>query len=131
MKARILTTAALVAVFAGTLPAVDPALLNLVMPDAKVLAGVNVLSAKSSPFGHYILGQFATNANFAMATTQVGFDPTKDLIEVLTASNAVQGSPGGLAMATGTFNVSAITTAAVTQGHVVTETYHGVNLLED
>ncbi len=131
MKARILTTTTLVILFAGTLPAADPNLLNLVMPDAKVVAGVNVLSAKSSPFGQYVLSQFAGNANFAMVTTQVGFDPTKDLNEVLTASNGDKASPSGLAMATGTFNVSAITTAAVTQGNVVTETYNGVSLLED
>ncbi|HWC99619.1 MAG TPA: hypothetical protein VG456_22820 [Candidatus Sulfopaludibacter sp.] len=133
MKARILTTLTLVAVSTGTLPAVDQNLLNLVMPDAKVVAGVNVLSAKTSPFGQYVLSQFAGNANFAMVTTKVGFDPSKDLIEVLTATTAVKDAPTGLAMATGTFNVSAITTAAVSQtdGNVVTETYKGVNLLED
>ena len=130
MKARIFHTATLVAVFAGTLPAVDQNLLNLVMPDAKVVAGVNVLSAESSPFGQYVLSQFAGNANFAVAIAQLGFDPTKDLNEVLTASNGVKGSPSGLAMATGTFNVSAITTAAVT-GNAVTETYNGVTLIED
>ena len=44
MNARFLTTATLTALFAGLLPATaaDPQLLNLVMPDAKVLAGVNV-----------------------------------------------------------------------------------------
>src|SRR5579863_971590 len=130
MKARILNTATLVAVFAGTLPAVDQNLLNLVMPDAKVVAGVNVLTAENSPFGQYVISQFAGNANFTVAVTQMGFDPTKDVNEVLTASNGVKGSPSGLAMATGTFNVSAITTAAVT-GNVVTETYNGINLLED
>ncbi len=130
MKARLFTTTALAAVFAGSLPAVDQNLLNLVMPDAKVIAGVNVLTAKNSPFGQYVLSQFAGNANFNMATTQFGFDPTKDVNEVLTASNGVKGSPSGLAMATGTFNVSAITTAAVT-GNAVTETYNGVTLLED
>ena len=42
MNARFLTTATLVGVIAGLLPAkaADPQLLNLVMPDAKVLAGV-------------------------------------------------------------------------------------------
>jgi hypothetical protein len=131
MKARIFTTLTLVAISTGTLPAVDQNLLNLVMPDAQVVAGVNVLSAKSSPFGQYVMSQFAGNANFAMVTTKVGFDPTKDLIEVLTATTANKTTPSGLAMATGTFNVSSITTAAVSEGHVVTETYRGVNLLED
>lgn len=130
MKARILTTATLVIAFAGTLPAVDQNLLNLLMPDAAVVAGVNVLSAKSSPFGQYVLSQFTGNANFAVATTQLGFDPTKDVIEVLTASNGSRTTHSGLAMATGTFNVSAITTAATTAG-AASETYKGVNLLED
>lgn len=130
MKARILTTTTLIAIFAGSLPAVDQNLLNLVMPDAKVVAGVNVLSAKNSPFGQSVLSQFSSNQDFTMFTTQVGFDPTQDLIEVLTASNADTTNHGGLAMATGTFNVSSITTAAVTHG-TITETYNGVNLLED
>lgn len=130
MKAQILTTTTLLTIFAGTLPAVDQNLLNLVMPDAKVVAGVNVLSAKSSSFGQSVLSQFSSNQNFIMFTTQVGFDPTKDLIEVLTASNADTTNHTGLAMATGTFNVSAITTAAVTHG-TVTETYKGLTLLED
>lgn len=130
MKARILTTSTLVVVFAGTLPAVDQNLLNLVMPDAQVLAGVNVLSAKNSPFGQYVLSQFAGNADFKLATTKFGFDPTQDVNEVLTASNGVKNAHSGLAMATGTFNVSAITTAAMTAGSA-TETYKGVTLLED
>jgi hypothetical protein len=130
MKARMLTTATLVTVFAGTLPAANQNLLNLVMPDATVIAGVNVLTAENSPFGQYVLSQFAGNSNFTVATTQLGFDPTKDVTEVLTASNGVKGSHSGLAMATGTFNVSAITTAAVTGG-ATSETYNGVPLIED
>ncbi len=130
MKARILTTATLVTVFAGTLPAANQNLLNLVMPDATVIAGINVLTAENSPFGQYVLSQFVGNSNFTVATTKLGFDPTKDVTEVLTASNGMKGSHSGLAMATGTFNVSAITTAAVTGG-ASSETYKGVPLLED
>ena len=130
MNARLLTAATLAAAFAGKLPAVDQSLLNLVMPDAKIVAGVNVLSAENSPFGKYVISQFASNPNFALATTQVGFDPTKDVTEVLTASNGVKDSPSGLAMATGTFNVSAITTAAMA-GNAASEVYKNVTLLED
>jgi hypothetical protein len=129
MKAQTLAAAALAAVFAGNLPAADPTLLNLVMPDAKVLAGVNVAQAKTSPFGQYILGQISdAHGGFNVAVAQLGFDPRQDLIEVLSASNGV--APSGLVMATGTFNVSAITTAAVTGG-AAQETYNGVTILED
>ena len=54
MKTQFLTTATLLAVFSGALPAADPRLLKLVMPDAKVLADVNVDQAKASPFGQYV-----------------------------------------------------------------------------
>ena len=57
MKASIFAAAPLTIVFAGLLPAADPQLLNLVMPDAKMLADVNVDQAKASPFGQFVLAQ--------------------------------------------------------------------------
>ena len=59
MKAQILT-ATLFTAFSGALSAADPQLLNLVMPDAKVLAGVNVEQAKGTQFGQYVLNQLQT-----------------------------------------------------------------------
>lgn len=131
MKARILTTATLAAVFAGALPAVDPQLLGLVMPDAKVLAGVNVVSAKNSPFGQYVLSQMApNNQELQRMAALTGFDPRQDLIELLAASNAAPGAHAGLALATGTFNTSAIMAAATMAG-ATTQTYKGVNIIID
>lgn len=131
MKARILTTATLATVFAGVLPAVDQRLLGLVMPDAKVLAGVNVVSAKNSPFGQYVLGQLApNNQELQRMAALTGFDPTQDLIELLAASNATPGAHAGLALATGTFNTSAIMAAATLAG-ATTQTYNGVNIIVD
>ena len=59
MNARILTTATLFATMAGvsTAKAADSQMLSLVMPDAKVISGVNVDSAKSSTFGIYLMAQ--------------------------------------------------------------------------
>ena len=57
MKPPTLTVATLIAVFAGLAPAADPQLVNLVMPDAQVLAGINVDQAKTTPFGQYLLSQ--------------------------------------------------------------------------
>jgi len=39
----------------NALAAVDPGLLNLVMPDAKFLAGVRVDQSEASPFGQFLL----------------------------------------------------------------------------
>jgi hypothetical protein len=131
MTARILLTATLATSFAGVLPAVDPHLLGLVMPDAKVLAGVNVVSAKNSPFGQYVLNQLAPKEEeFQKLAVLTGFDPRTDLIELLAASNGMANSNTGLALATGTFNTSAITTAVTQHGGVV-EQYHGALLVAD
>ena len=47
----------LAAAITATLQAADPALLILVMPDATVLAGINVQKAKTTPFGQFLLTQ--------------------------------------------------------------------------
>ena len=98
MNLPILNAATLAAICAGLLPAADPGLLNLVMPDAKVLAGVNVDQAKTTPFGVYVLGQIQAQAaqHLQQISTLTGFDPTRDLHEILIASSGV---PGGKSVA--------------------------------
>ena len=128
MTPRILASATLLTVFCGAAPAVDPQLLSLAMPDAVAMADVNVVTAKASPFGQYVVGQIASASQFAAFTAQVGFDPTQDLNEILVANN---GTPKtGLVLASGTFNVSAISTAAAQAG-TASEIYNGVTILED
>jgi len=117
-----------VLLFAGLLPAADPLLMNLLMPDAKVVAGVNVEQAKNSPFGQFLLLR-APNGDqgFAKLTAATGFDPRRDLNEVLMAT---MGQPGqqGLVLARGAFDSERILTAATAAGHTV-EAYNGVNIL--
>ena len=47
---KVLLSATLLAGFSGVLSAADPQLLNLLMPDAKVIAGINVEQAKGTQF---------------------------------------------------------------------------------
>ena len=130
MKAQILT-ATLFTAFSGVLPAADPTLLNLVMPDAKVLAGVNVQQAKGTQFGQYILNELQTHdAEMQKLVTLTGFDPRRDVSELLVASDGAPGSKSGLALAKGTFNVAMITAAATMAG-VTTEVYGGFTILEE
>jgi len=130
MKAQILT-ATLITAFSGSLSAADPQLLNLVMPDAKVLAGVNVQQAKGTQFGQWVLNQMQTqDAQLQQLVTLTGFDPRRDVNELLVASDGTPGSKTGLALAKGTFNVAMITAAATVAG-VVTEAYGGFTILED
>lgn len=133
MNARIISTATLAIAFTAVLPAkaADPQLLNLVMPDAVVLAGVNVDSAKTSPFGQYVLSQLQSNdQDMQKLIALTGFDPTRDVSELLAASN---GTPNtGLLLARGSFDAVKITAAALAGGGS-TETYGtvGVTIIED
>ena len=130
MKSQILT-ATLLTAFSGTLSAANPQLLNLVMPDAKVLAGVNVDQAKGTQFGQWVLNQLQTqDAQMQKLVTLTGFDPRRDVSELLVASDGVAGSQTGLALAKGAFDVAKITAAATVAG-VVTEVYNGVTILEE
>jgi hypothetical protein len=130
MKAQILT-ATLFTAFSGVLSAADPQLLNLVMPDAKVLAGVNVEQAMGTQFGQFVLNQMQTqDTELQKLVTMTGFDPRRDVRELLVASDGVPQGKTGLALAKGTFDGSMITAAATLAG-VITEVYGGVTILEE
>ena len=133
MNARFLTTATLATVFAGLLPAkaADPQLLNLVMPDAKVLAGVNVDQAKTSPFGQYVLSQMQLqDTHLTELTALTGFDPTRDVHELLVASSGGANQQTGLALARGNFDPARINALRLTKG-AASEIYNGVTIIED
>jgi tellurite resistance protein len=132
MKAQILTTATLLTFFAGALSAADQRLLNLVMPDATVLAGVNVAQAKATPFGQYVLTTLLQSQaqQLQQFATLTGFDPRRDVNELLFASNSSAGNKTGLAMALGAFDPTKIAAAAQLAGGGV-ETYGGVSIIED
>jgi len=128
MKAQILT-ATLLTAFSGALSAADPQLLNLVMPDAKVLAGVNVEQAKGTQFGQYVLNQLQTeDKHMQELVALTGFDPRRDVRELLVASDGVPEGKTGLALAKGNFDVAKITAAATLHG-VTGEVYKGITIL--
>ena len=111
--------------------AADPTLLQMVMPDSQVVAGLEVTQAKSSLFGQYVLSHLSVNdTKFEQFTSQTGFDPTHDVSEIVIASNWKPNTPDNrwLVLAHGTFNVTKITAAAQANGSV-SGLYQGVNLL--
>jgi len=110
----------------------DPELLKLAMPDAKVLAGVNVDQAKTSPFGQYVLAQMQLHdAHLTEVTTATGFDPTRDVHELLVASNGGTTQHSGLVVARGNFDPSRINALVLSKAEAVSETYKGVTIVED
>lgn len=136
MTARFVTTATLFTAFAGlmTARAADSQMLGLVMPDAKVLAGVNVDQAKGTPFGLYLLNQVqSNNTQLQQLITLTGFDPTRDVHELLAASNSTATGAtalGGLALARGNFDIAKITELAKSKGAIL-EAHGSVTIIED
>jgi hypothetical protein len=128
MKLRMVCAAVIVLAAAGLVPAADQQLLGLLMPDAKVVAGLNVEQAKNSPFGQFLLSRIQSDdEGLQKLTTLTGFDPRRDLREVLMAS---VGQPGhkGLVVARGTFDAAKILDAARAAGHS-SESYKGIEIL--
>src|SRR6476469_7466580 len=124
MTAQLLS-ATLLTAFSGVLSAADPQLLNLVMPDAKILAGVNVEQARGTLFGQWVLNQIQSHdTEMQQLITLTGFDPRRVVREVLVASDGNPKGKTGLAMARGNFDVAKITAAAnMADKGVATEIY--------
>jgi len=128
MTLRAVYPALALLLFSGLLPAADQQLMNLLMPDAKVVAGVNVDQAKNSPFGQFMLSRMqAGEGGLGKLTGATGFDPRSDLREILMGT---VGQPGqkGLVLARGTFDATRIFEAARSAGQTV-ENYKGVDIL--
>src|SRR5579864_8401998 len=129
IKLRLLP--ALLALSLTSFAATDPNLLRLVMPDAKVVAGLQVTQTKKSAFGQFVLSHMQVEDDaFKKFMAQTGFDPRRDLSEIVMASNWEQATPQSrwLVVARGTFNRSAITTAALANGGATTN-FQGVDVL--
>ena len=108
---------------------VDPMLLNLVPPGAKFIDGIRIDSARSSPFGQYVLSQIgARDPGFQQFIESTGFDPTRDVSEILAAAAGTSSQPSLLVLARGSFDVAQITKAATSAGAVVSD-YKGIQLL--
>lgn len=72
----------------AVLPAADPGLLNLVGRDPRMVAGVDVVRARDSAFGQKVLGEFRDeDANFRKFLDATGFDPRRDMREILMVSD--------------------------------------------
>lgn len=133
---------------AAGLPAADQQLVNMLMPDAKVIAGINVDSARNSPFGTFLLSQIpATDPGFQKFVEASGFNPRTDLQEVLMATagghgaqtnaaaspetKALAAAKDGLIMARGNFNTDKIAALAKSDGKQNVQTYNGALLISD
>ncbi len=112
---------------------IDQGLLGLVPGNTQMLAGVQIDKGKASSFGQYLLLQAAKQeSEFQNLLDATGFDPRRDLQEVLIATwNTTRGATQlhpSLAIARGTFDVTRLKQAMITQGGRV-ETVNGIDVV--
>jgi hypothetical protein len=112
--------------------AVDPALLALVPPGAKLVSGIQLDQARSSEFGRYLLNRIdAEDDRFQQLTEATGFDPRRDLNELLFATSGPRSDktpPTFAVLARGSFDQNRIEAKAKAKGAMV-ESYQGVHLI--
>jgi len=111
--------------------AADPSLLQLVMPDAQVVAGLKVDSAKNSAFGQYVLTHLSVNdTKLQEFTAETGFDPRQDVSDIVIASNWKPNTPDNrwIVAAHGAFNTAKITGVAQANGGLLAP-YQGINIV--
>ncbi len=109
---------------AATAMAADSGLLKLLATDPAMLSGLNVEAARGSAFGQRVLAQMKTeDANFQKMIEATGFDPRKDLYEVLAASDGKT----GFVAARGNFQPAKLGALLVADG-AQTVLYQGVEI---
>jgi hypothetical protein len=110
---------ALAALAAGSALATDAALLGLIPPDAKVVAGIRVTQAIASPLGQFVLSHLPAGGDgFDKMVGATGFDPRHDVSEILIASSAPSNHNAGLIAVRGVFDPARIESAAAAHGSV-------------
>jgi hypothetical protein len=105
--------------------AVDPRLLSMVMPDAQAVSGIQADAVRSSPFGQYVISQVQLDSGLSQIMTSTGFDPRRDLHELVAAHSGAQ---SGLVIGRGIFQPALISSAAV-QGGAISTNYRGFAIL--
>ncbi len=124
-------------VIAVSVPAfakVDSGLLALVPSNAKIITGVDVSRAKTSPFGQYMLNKINTeDDDFQQMMQETGFDPRRDVQDFLFCSSRVSGESADSSfalMVRGSFDQARIKKTLLSKGAKV-QTYQDVEMLVD
>jgi hypothetical protein len=110
--------------------AADPQLMTMVMPDARIMAGMNATKARSSPFGLFVVSKVSLlGAQMQPLITATGFDPFQDVSEVLCATAADPSKPTGILLVRGNFNPDKIGAVVTGRSGVLVEPYDGSTLI--
>jgi hypothetical protein len=130
MKPAVLLAIPMILSAGAPSTAVDPALLDLMPPDAAVLFGMQVQSVLASPFGQYAVAQLPANNGMVQFAAATGLDYQHDLMEILGATPAPNGAKPrpSLVLARGNFQVSKFLALAAVTGSTLTY-YNGTQII--
>ncbi|MBI2686744.1 MAG: hypothetical protein HYX27_10545 [Acidobacteria bacterium] len=110
--------------------AADSALLNLVMPEARMVAGIDVERARDSFLGRKMLEQIDSgkDGEFAKFVAMTGFDPRRDLREIIFATpDTNTKNPPALIVVRGAFDTSKINGFLKVSGAAAAENLGGID----
>jgi hypothetical protein len=137
MQVRTISVASLYNVLTGVLlltplaGAADPALLDFIMPDARVVVGMDIAHMRSSPLNTSVTNSVqSANPELKKLMEAAGFDPMRDLQEILFASPGIGKNPPALLVARGSFDVAKLRAFAESAGSKITD-FGGVPILSD
>ena len=122
LKLRCFLPILTVVLVPSALSAADPGLLRLVMPDAKVIAGLQVNRTRDSAFGQFVLSRMQLDDEaFKKFVADTGFDPRRDVTELMIASNWESNTPQSrwMVLAKGVFDLGKIQQAAAGTGAAI------------
>lgn len=106
----------------------DSALLNLVMPEARMVAGMDVERARNSYLGKKMLESMdSKDSEFAKFVALTGFDPRRDLREVILASPDANSKNSPLILVRGVFDLGRINGFMKGAGVATSENIGGVD----
>ncbi len=133
MRPLLFVSAFALAGAVSALASVDTGLLALVPAGAKIIGAVDVTRARNSDFGQYLLAKAQTDdVHFQEMITETGFDPRRDLQNVLFATSgpAAGGQAESFAiLARGNFDQNKIKALAAAKTGAKIVTYGGVDMI--
>jgi hypothetical protein len=111
--------------------ALDPALIDFIMPDARLVVGVDIAQMRSSPLNASFTNSVqGANPELQKLMAAAGFDPMRDLQELIFASPGLGKNPPALLVARGSFDTAKLRAFAESAGSKITD-FKGVPLLSD
>jgi len=126
---RILCPVLLAGLVCLPLSATDPSVYNMVMPDAKVLIGLDMDRVAKSGIGQQLFSRLDLDTGeFRQLMDTTGFDPRRDLREVLVASIGESGHQGSIVIVRGAFDETRLAALTGVHGGTV-QSYQGFRIL--